>query len=557
MNFNYTTFESFQEIYEYLVYQKQNIHKLIQKDEDYNTYMKKMQKKYSLIEDNNDSLYYHKMISELEDKFMCKKKEVIKTLQKISLILDTFQTYQKICDYEQKYNEFKEKLRNGFDMKLKDEMETIKRMKIGNPDKYSMLIPVNIISDHIKKEEYLKDNFLNHRLMDNLKNLLEISNLEALTLIKTKKKNFFKFFKKNYYNRNELISKQIELNKELNTLNQIEGFLSSYNQTTYFCPFCPYQSTKEFDVCFHYHTTHSEITNICPNVYSGFTGICVNNSVKCPYCPKTFDKINSCDLQYHIKIKHLFEADKIDILSKYIIKELPMKKTISIVKPIVRKKIFEHQREINYSIVDKLHHEYNKLFREPRPCLVKESIEDEIDEILDEDIVGNQLHLSIDTALVYSEKILYTKLFKLIRKSLGKELFNKAGIQKNFGYDDGMMTIENEVDGILLFVKEQLFNTINNNIYENASSNYNIIIKEFSDNFDKMMTYVDNYIEETGQQDTHYPTIENDSGQLLCFGSGSGENFDTNWQKVVVPNTIPDIDEDLIPLYINITFENF
>ena len=81
--------------------------------------------------------------------------------------------------------------------------------------------------------------------------------------------------------------------------------------------------------------------------------------------------------------------------------------------------------------------------------------------------------------------------------------------------------------------------------------------KQFSDNFDKMMTYVDNYIEETGQQDTMYPTIENDSGQLLFFGSGSGENFDTNWQKVVVSNSIPDIDEDLISLYINTTFGNF
>ena len=81
--------------------------------------------------------------------------------------------------------------------------------------------------------------------------------------------------------------------------------------------------------------------------------------------------------------------------------------------------------------------------------------------------------------------------------------------------------------------------------------------KQFSDNFDKMMTYVDNYIEETGQQDTTYPTIENDSGELLFFGSGSGENFDTNWQKVVVSNSIPDIDEDLISLYINTTFGNF
>ena len=81
--------------------------------------------------------------------------------------------------------------------------------------------------------------------------------------------------------------------------------------------------------------------------------------------------------------------------------------------------------------------------------------------------------------------------------------------------------------------------------------------KQFTDNFDKMMTYVDNYIEETGQQDTQYPIIENEGGQLLFFASGSGENFDEPWQTVVVSNTIPDIDVDLIPLHINTKFETF
>ena len=81
--------------------------------------------------------------------------------------------------------------------------------------------------------------------------------------------------------------------------------------------------------------------------------------------------------------------------------------------------------------------------------------------------------------------------------------------------------------------------------------------KQFTDNFDSMMTYVNNYIEETEQQDTKYPTIENDTGQLLFFGSGSGENFDEPWQKVVVSNAVPDIDEDLIPLHINTKFETF
>ena len=51
--------------------------------------------------------------------------------------------------------------------------------------------------------------------------------------------------------------------------------------------------------------------------------------------------------------------------------------------------------------------------------------------------------------------------------------------------------------------------------------------KQFTDNFDKMMTYVDTYIEETDQQDTKYPIIENQSGQLLFFGSGGilGKGF--------------------------------
>jgi hypothetical protein len=72
-----------------------------------------------------------------------------------------------------------------------------------------------------------------------------------------------------------------------------------------------------------------------------------------------------------------------------------------------------------------------------------------------------------------------------------------------------------------------------------------------------MMTYVDNYIEETEQLDTKYPIIENETGQLLCFASGSGENFDEPWQKVTVSNTVPDIDEQLIPLHINTKFETF
>ena len=33
-------------------------------------------------------------------------------------------------------------------------------------------------------------------------------------------------------------------------------------------------------------------------------------------------------------------------------------------------------------------------------------------------------------------------------------------------------------------------------------------------------TYVNQHIEETGQQDTQYPIIENQTGDLIFFGSG-------------------------------------
>ncbi len=81
--------------------------------------------------------------------------------------------------------------------------------------------------------------------------------------------------------------------------------------------------------------------------------------------------------------------------------------------------------------------------------------------------------------------------------------------------------------------------------------------KQFLDNWHTIIEYVDKHIEETGQQDAKHPIIENQSGDLLFFGNRSGKNYDTKWQKVVIKNSFPDIDEDLIPLHININFENF
>ena len=73
-------------------------------------------------------------------------------------------------------------------------------------------------------------------------------------------------------------------------------------------------------------------------------------------------------------------------------------------------------------------------------------------------------------------------------------------------------------------------------------------------NFNQIEEFVTNKIEETNQQDEIYPLITNNAGQLVFFQSGSGENYDENWQKIVVTNIIPDIDESLIEDYIDTEF---
>ena len=492
MNFDKITLESFKEIYEYLVYKRQNINKLIEKNEDYIIFMDNLKKKYPTIEITDDKLYYNKLITELEEQFKLKKNNNFKNLKKINLIIDTFDTYNKICHYEKKFKQLNTKIKNKFDPKLKKEIKMIKKMKICNPKMQNILIPVNIISDRVKKEEYLKNNFLNHRLIDNLKSLLGLSGIECQVLINTKKKKFFDNLKKELYSRDDLISKKNILEDELSVFNKIDKFLISYHEYIFFCPFCPFYSNKQFDVYFHHYTNHGELIKICSTIYNGFNKINVDNLFKCPYCPKTFSKENTCNILYHIKINHLFETEKIGEISKHFIEKTQEK--VTIVKKKIRKK-FQVDPEIYYSIVDKIEHEYSKLFRNPNPCLIKSLIEDEIDDMFDDDIVGNKLHMSIDTALQYSEEILYGKLFKFIRKSLGKKLFDKAGIQSNFGYEDGLMTIENEVDCTLSFLKEELFGILINNIYGNVSSNYTMITKEFSDNFDNLINSFSRYHE--------------------------------------------------------------
>ena len=105
MNINNITFESFKEIYEYLVYKRQNINKFIQNNEDYTNFMNNLQKKYSSIEDTDDYLYYHKLISNMEKQFMCKKTTVDLNLQKINLIIDTFDTFEKMNEKLEKKSE--------------------------------------------------------------------------------------------------------------------------------------------------------------------------------------------------------------------------------------------------------------------------------------------------------------------------------------------------------------------------------------------------------------------------------------------------------------------
>jgi len=484
MNLNKISYEKFTKIYQYLVYKKQNIGKLIQNNEDYNSYMKQLQKNFPEIEDIDDKLYYHNLITEMEKEFNIKKNKTIYSLEKINLIIDIFETYDKICNYEKKIKQLKTTVKNGFHLKIKQEIEMIQKIKIGNPLKQNMLIPISIICDKEKKEEYLKNNYLNHRLIEKLKYLLGLSSIECQVLITNKRDIFFKNFKKKFYSKSNLISKKTMLEDELAIFNKIDKFLTLYNKNSYFCPFCHFNSNREFDVCFHYHTQHNDLLDICPVIYNGINKININNTYKCPYCPKTFTKEDEYNILYHIKINHLFEVENVRNISKHIIKDVPRKK-ISVKK--ITKKKFEIDPEIYYGIVDKIEHEYNKLFRKPNPCLVKSLIKDEIDDMLDEEIPGNKLHMSIDTAIEYSEQVLYGKLFKFIRKSLGKELFNKIGLQKNFGYQEDFMTTEIEFQRLLMFIKDELTDVIINNIYGHVSSNYTMITKEFTDNFDTLI----------------------------------------------------------------------
>lgn len=73
-------------------------------------------------------------------------------------------------------------------------------------------------------------------------------------------------------------------------------------------------------------------------------------------------------------------------------------------------------------------------------------------------------------------------------------------------------------------------------------------------NFNQITEFVTNKIEVTNQEEELYPLITNDNGQLIYFQSGSGENYDENWQKIIIKNTIPDIDELLIEDYIDTEF---
>jgi|LWDU01.1.fsa_nt_gi 2-hydroxy-3-keto-5-methylthiopentenyl-1-phosphate phosphatase len=73
-------------------------------------------------------------------------------------------------------------------------------------------------------------------------------------------------------------------------------------------------------------------------------------------------------------------------------------------------------------------------------------------------------------------------------------------------------------------------------------------------NFNQITEFVTSKIELTNQQNELYPLITNNNGQLIFFQSGSGENYDENWQKIIVKNIIPDIDKSLILQYIDTEF---
>ena len=501
-NIDEIDFEEFKKYYQYLHYIKCNIGKFIQTDKTYVNFMIEQQKIFPDVKINQSDTYYHNLITDIDKRFKKYKIKVQQILQKLNLIIDTQITYQKLCNYDKELNNLKIKIEEFKHSVKNEDIEFVNRNQkrclflketiIGNISNIS--IPITFSNE--QKKEYLEKHYLKYRLVNNLKSLLKMNVNDILVLFKRKK--FFNYLNKNFNNNEEYFSKKNKLVSILDTCSKINGFLKNYRYKYYLCPICPYTFDNEMNSYMHLYSNHKEkLGNFNFNkiwkLPNGYNNI-VNK--KCMFCSKIFTTEMNFEIINHIKIFHLFEnVDNKDNIFKLLennIKYNFKKKQEQTIPLFIKnnnntqksKSVLNLQKKkvdnLKYMFIDKLKHDYPNLFKIPNPYLDEFDMKNELRELLKED---DSLHYIHDGILKYTEEELYKKLFKVIKKLLGKSSFKKAEIQKNFGYKYGLMTIENEILSLLSFVKNDVFELLSNLIYGDSLSKYSIIIGELKSCF--------------------------------------------------------------------------
>ena len=500
MNIDNINFEEFKKYYQYLVYIKHNIGKYILTDTNYVNFMTEQHKIYPDVKVNQNKLYYHNLMNDIIQRFEIYEKNIQKLFIKLNLTFDIQITYEKICNYEKEFKNLKEKisqLENSVkneDIKFvtikKKRRDLLKNTIIGNG--LNIFIPITYSNK--QKEEYLKEHHLRYRLIHNLQKLLNV-NISSVRLL-LKRKKFFNYFNKHFCSKEEYILKKNKLKSILIECQKIRNFLNQYNYKSFLCPVCPYTIDNEMNLHLHLLNNHKHIANNI-DFNKSFKLPCGYNQNECLYCMKKFANETNSEILKHFKIYHMFEnVSSIDFPFHFIENKITHKVCLKVKNNDCQKSLFgykvkntnknikfinlkKNETDIRYSFIDKLKHDYPKLFKIPNPYLDEQDLKKECRELFNE---NNNSHYVIDGILKFSEQLLFKKLYKIIKKLLGKTSFKEASIQKNFGYKDGLMTIENEVISLLSYVKNDVFKLLSNNIYEHSLSKYSIIIKEFENN---------------------------------------------------------------------------
>jgi len=499
---NDINYEKFKKYYQYLIYIKFNIGKYILTDPDFVNFMTEQSKIYPNVKINQSKLYYQNLMSDIIKRFEKYEKYTQKLLIQLNLTIDTQITYEKICNYEKELKKLKEKISQ---LKNSIKNEDIEFVKIGQKRcdflKNTIIgndlnISLPITYSNQEKRQYLKEHYLKYRLTHNLQDLLNVNIISVRLLLKRKK--FFNYFNKNFYSPEEYILKKNKLKSILIECGKIRNFLNQYNFKSYLCPVCPYKADNEMNLHMHLfnnhkHTANNSDFNKSFKLPSGY------NHNECLYCTKKFTNETHCQIIKHFKIYHMFEnVSSIDFPFHFIENKITHKTYVktknnqhekslfgfntknAIGKKFVpiehlNKSLKKNNTDMRYTFVEKLKHDYPKLFKIPNPYLDEQDLKNECRELFNE---NNNSHYVIDGILKFSEQLLFKKLYKIVRKLLGKTSFKEASIQKNFGYNYGLMTIENEVISLLSYVKNDVFKLLSHNIYED-SSKYSLIIKEF------------------------------------------------------------------------------